>query len=261
MRWRHKTSLDWLRARQSYLTASDIRKLIPFTKTGRKRTVTEEMKLEVLASKLVTLTEDDCVSAGMAARGHILEPYAVKAFSDAYCKEDYVHIDDRIIYREDGSAFPLAFSPDAMTKEAASRLSNLYPWTVSSELEDIKFNILEIKSYSPGKHLALSETMPDEIEERWQIATAMAVCDSLENGRLVMYCPDMKDNIHKLFYIPYSRYDLSKEIYTIRKTHREFIDWCDKWFALTPAMHMYLYCEDDIEKIIEEVEERDRLNP
>ena len=34
MEWKHKCDLGWLTERQKYLTASDIKSLIPFTKTS-----------------------------------------------------------------------------------------------------------------------------------------------------------------------------------------------------------------------------------
>ena len=77
MDWKHKCSLDWLRERQRYLTATDVKSLIPVTKTGRPRKITDMERLKVRASKMVTLTEEDCWSYGAAARGHLLEPYAI----------------------------------------------------------------------------------------------------------------------------------------------------------------------------------------
>ena len=81
MNWEHKCSLEWLLERQKYLTASDIKSLVPVTRTGRPRKVDDEAYFRVLASKLTKLTSEDCWSFGAAARGHILEPYAIDALN------------------------------------------------------------------------------------------------------------------------------------------------------------------------------------
>ena len=56
-KWFHKCSLDWLRARQNYLTATDVKELLPVTKTGRKRTITDE-NYEVYSAKYDELTAE-----------------------------------------------------------------------------------------------------------------------------------------------------------------------------------------------------------
>ena len=177
MEWRHKCSLDWLRERQRYLTASDIRALVPVTKTGRKRNVTKMDMLKVYASKKVQLTERDCWSYGAAARGHLLEPYAVEALNDRLevdGRQSYFHWDDELITL-DGRK--IAFSPDAMN--------------IRQGAAGIPHRIAEVKCYSPERHIETAYKKADEIEERWQIATAMALLDSIRFAYLVLFNPSL----------------------------------------------------------------------
>ena len=74
-RWKHKVDMEWLSCRGDYLTASEAHELIPFTKTGRPRVVTDEMIANhILAKRNAMHLPSDCLSFDSAARGHILEP-------------------------------------------------------------------------------------------------------------------------------------------------------------------------------------------
>ena len=145
-KWFHKCDIDWMEARLNFLTATDVRELVPFTKTGRKRTIGDEQYLKVLSRKLVNVTEDDCMSYGSAARGHILEPYAI----DRYNEEDFGgnqylwHWDDMVIPVNPSIFGSLAFSPDAMDIEPPKDeivVCNIKPTAIG-----------EVKSYSAEKH-------------------------------------------------------------------------------------------------------------
>lgn len=206
MEWKHRCSLDWLRKRQDYLTASDIKSLLPVTKAGRSRKVTEADYLKVKAAKLKELTEEDCWSYGAAARGHILEPYAIDEFNRTFAdSRTFYHWDDVIV--DDGNGKNgIAFSPDGMDVPMGSdpRMAT---------------GIVEVKSYSPERHLVTAYTPKDQIEERWQIAHAMAVLSNIEDAWLLLYNPSMKA---KLYGIHYKRKDLRQEIDTVFKVA---LDW------------------------------------
>lgn len=194
MGWYHKTSIEWMRARQRYLTATDIKALLPVTKTGRNRKITDEDYLKVLANKMVEITEDDCVSTGAMARGHLLEPFAVDALNTLLeGKEFFYHWDDYVYPDED---LIMAFSPDAMN--------------ITVDDKGSPTAIAEIKSYNPERHIVTAFTDKMEIEERWQIAVAMAVEPNVERGYLVLFNPAMK--FRKIYSIRYSREDLKEEI-------------------------------------------------
>ena len=250
-KWFHKCSFDWLKARQNYLTATDVKELLPVTKTGRKRTITDENYLKVLANKMVNLTEDDCVSTGSAARGHILEPYAI----DRYNEEDLgnsawlYHWDDIIVTRPEPDPFSLAFSPDAMEIIPPNQGSIALVVGASA--------IGEVKSYGPERHFVAGHTPKYDLEERWQIATAMAVCDSIKEAYLLFYNPSMKD---QLYIVGYDRRDLASEINTVLDVEQNWLGWIDDLNKL--GKHYTVEGKLDEEQvIIRDIMKREELNP
>ena len=248
MDWKHKCSLDWLRERQKYLTASDIKSLIPLTKTGRPRKIDDIDRLKLLAKKQVELTEDDCWSYGAAARGHLLEPYAIDALNDWFIyrgatKQTFYHWDDELITLPGRD---IAFSPDAMD----------IPQFHGEDAMPTK--IAEVKCYSPDRHIATAFTMKNEIEERWQIATAMALLDTIEEAYLVLFNPSMRKN--RLFIIQYTRKDLESEIETITKVE---LDWMlfKMGGSILPMSTERGNQGLDEADIIDELERAQRMNP
>ena len=249
MDWKHRCGLDWLKSRRNYLTASEIKRLIPLTATGRPRTITDFDRMKIMANKLVTLTEEDCMSYGAAARGHIMEPYAIDSLNamlkDMGVKEYFYWWDDDLVTVEDRS---LAFSPDAMDVK---------------DIDDIKFAtaIAEVKSYSNEKHIAIAYTPKDMIEERWQIAVSMALCPNIDHGYLVLFNPKMM--LERLFLIKYDRDELKKEIDTILSVEADWNEFVNTkmfgrptsgaiWYSKTPS-------EEEIIKL--EMSKQHSLNP
>jgi hypothetical protein len=257
-KWFHKCSLDWLKARQNYLTATDVKELLPVTKTGRKRTITDENYLKILANKMVNLTEDDCVSTGSAARGHILEPYAIDRYNEEYIGSRHwlYHWDDVVITRPNADPFSLAFSPDAMNvimdyeiRRSNKRLFNEFDTAVTT--------IGEVKSYGPERHFVAGHTPKYDLEERWQIATAMAVCDSIEEACLLFYNPSMKD---QLYIVGYNRRDLASEIDTVLDVEQNWLGWIDNLNKL--GKHYTVEGKlDEEQAIIRDIMKREELNP
>lgn len=249
MDWKHKCSLDWLRERQRYLTATDVKSLIPVTKTGRPRKITDMERLKVRASKMVTLTEEDCWSYGAAARGHLLEPYAIDALNDylvdcGATRQMFFHWDDELIHVP-GSV--LAFSPDAMD----------IPQHVSNGATP--HAIAEVKCYSTERHLMTGFTPKSQIEERWQIATAMATLDSIDYAYLVLFDPRLDDD-YRLFVIMYERHDLRDEIDTIYNVAMDWDSFYTLGMPLSPDTSHSLDGLDEAE-IVDELEHAQRLNP
>lgn len=243
MDWKHKCSLDWLRKRQEYLTASDIKLLLPVTKTGRPRKVTEADYLKVKASKLKELTEEDCWSYGAAARGHILEPYAIDEFNRTHADtRTFYHWDDVVI--DDGNG-GIAFSPDGMDVPMGS--SPKYAT-----------GIVEVKSYSPERHLVTAHTPKDQIEERWQIAHAMAVRKNINDAWLLLYNPSMQT---KLYGIHYTRKDLEQEIETVSKVALEWVLFNISGGSLTTPFSLSAGGVRPEADIVRELEEMQNLNP
>lgn len=224
--WRHECSLDWLRARQCFLTASDVHSLLPVTPTGRKRRVDDFTYLKLIASKWKRLTQEDAISVGAAARGHMLEPEAVDAMNSI--TGGFHHWDDLLVY---GNVKNLAYSPDAMTTEMPKpdrREFSLPGWpnekvsTVSAvHCEEFDHKaLLEVKCYSPERHLSVIFTPKEEVEERWQIATAMAVDPRIEDAWLVLHNPDMEKFGDAMFH--WHRVELEDEVSMV-------LDACAAW--------------------------------
>ena len=254
MKWEHKCSLDWLKERQQYLTASEIKALLPVTKTGRPRKVTDMDRLKVLSGKLRELTEEDCMSYGAAARGHLLEPYAVREANKAIRKavlsaggetaEQFYWWDDFLVSDPRRS---IAFSPDALN----------VPMTANIEAPTA---LMEVKSYSPDHHMATAYTDPLEREERWQLATPMALLSQIDHAYLVLFNPSMKAPGERLFLSIYDRDDLAKEIDMILEVEREWDEFLKRGCPL-PTSTVNFSSELTEDEIVAELEQRQRLNP
>lgn len=249
MKWEHKCDLDWLKRRQRFLTASDIKKLLPVTATGRPRKVSDLDKIKVMSNKMVTLTEEDCMSYGAAARGHILEPYAIDALNQilvAIAGEDeqFFWWDDEIV------SVPgrvIAFSPDAMNVPMGS--------------DESPTAIAEVKSYGTEKFLMTAYMPKDQIEERWQIATAMALLDSIDHAYLVLFNPKMK--LRKVFVIGFDRLELEDEIKIILSVEEDWRKFVESGPLTKRSPNGAIYSsrgKSEVE-IMEEIEARQRLNP
>lgn len=258
MNWQHRCSIEWMRARQHFLTASDIKELLPVTATGRTRKVTEENYLKVYARKQLQLTSDDCISTGAAARGHILEPYAIEMFNALKDPADKLyHWDDAVIHNSD--PYPecsntLAFSPDACDIEQGD--SGLICMNVDP------IAIGEIKSYGIEKHFMCGFTNYKDLEERWQIATAMATRPSIERAYIIFYHPGSKE--YNMFWNMYTREDLDEEIDIVKGIESAWIDFLNEMNDpknIAVAQYSVNIGNDSEERIKKEWEARQRLNP
>lgn len=250
MDWKHKCDLTWLRARQEYLTASEIRALVPVTKTGRPRKVTELDYMRVYANKCVSLTEEDCWSYGAAARGHLLEPYAIDelnmALGDDGIMDHLYWWDDKLV---SAGTSKIAFSPDAMDI------------SMDDDVEDASC-IAEVKCYGAERHMVTAYTEKDQIEERWQIATAMALLENISHAYLVLFNPSM--DLDSLYYIKFERFELSDEIDMIRDVEKEWTKFIHKPVPGLPnggVAHRSFATEHDIIKSIEVEQQKGSLNP
>lgn len=260
-KWFHKCDLAWLKARQNFLTTTDVKELLPFTKTGRKRTITDENYIKVLAGKLVNLTEQDCISTGAAARGHILEPYAIERFNkgNVFGSLRLHHWDDTVVARPNPDLYSLAFSPDAVNFEQVNCERNYaLPCIETSEIKEGIETIGEIKSYCPERHLLCAFTPKDELEERWQLATAMAVCDSIEKAYLLFYNPSMED---QLIIVNYDRADLADEIETVLEVEQNWLAWYLGTFGKVLGNYIVYGDLNEEQSIINEIIKREELNP
>jgi hypothetical protein len=254
--WEHKCSLDWLKMRQHYLTASDVKRLLPVTNTGRKRNVGTVDYLKVAASKLRELTEEDCVSYGAAARGHILEPYAIDILNQELSinkvPKNVFWWDDEIIPMHPYVAGSLAFSPDGLDILPADYHEHAASPAVMAE----------VKCYSDEHHLVTAFTPKEKLEERWQIATGMAVCLSIERAYLVLFDPDL-DRWNRCFIIEYEREDLEDEIETVLEIEESWAEFLKDYSAgsIIPPKRLVISASRGAQQIEEEVLSTKRLNP
>lgn len=226
--WRHTCSLAWLQARQRFLTATDVKELLPFTKTGRKRVVDDATYMKVFSRKLCSLSSSDCKSSGAAARGHILEPFAIEMFNRLYEKEELAfHWDDVIITDPKRPAFGLAFSPDGLNVPMDYEIRRTGDPVYSFDQAFPPTRLYEVKSYGVDKHYLCGMADKMDLEEKWQIASAMVVCDTIEKAYLIFFNPSAE---YQMFVHCYSREDLEDEIKTIEQIEKDWIEWVDSTF-------------------------------
>lgn len=117
---------------------------------------------------------------------------------------------------------PLGFSPDAMNVqqqvqiEACVGIENNKLYDAKGiENESMPTEILEIKSYGADRHVTCVFTEKMKHKERYQIATAMLVCPTINYGNLIFYNPSCQEPIHT---VRYSREDLEEEISQVMHT-------------------------------------------
>lgn len=253
MNWSYRVKKEWMVARQCYLTATDIKDLVPVTKTGRPRKISEEDYFKVLSRKHKIITEDDLVSTGWAARGHIMEPVAIDEFNRLTPGTDLLfHWDDKLI--NNGW---LSYSPDALNIPCAANDNvDIATFAVDPVI------LGEVKCYGPEKHNTLGHTHPSELEERWQIATAMVVSSTIEKAYLILFNPSYPDS---MFVHEYTRDDLSDEIEVIKKIHDPWQEFLNNWNSGGFYDATYSYTIGDIsiteDRIYEMWNTRRELNP
>lgn len=213
MYWQHQVSEDWLKARQTALTATDIKKLTvafkKLPKTRDKSTYLHPAFAVVWGEKhsQAALMTDSPTQA--AARGHVLEPYAVEAWNYNHEQKKYYHWDDALIVNEHYD-IPIGFSPDAMSVTQDTTDPKLFIENFDG-LEDL--HIMEVKSYTIQRHyekgINKNKLQGNLLDERLQIAFAMCVMPTIKDARLVLYNPEA---LHPIFSWLYKPEDLEKEI-------------------------------------------------
>lgn len=255
MKWEHECSLQWMKARQRFLCASDVRKLVPFTKTGRPRKITDIDRYKVWSEKNRILTTDDCISTGAAARGHMLEPYAIDEFNDLALSKNWnivLHHWDDVVVHKHGD---LAYSPDAM-----NAMQNVYKDNICNLHHGN--TIGEIKSYSSEKHIEALCTPKMELEERWQIATAMAADEDIKIAYLIFFNPSLL--CRNIGVYKYTIAELQQEIEQVKQVELEWANFVNRISAGQVMSNDCTYCisgltEEDIIKDIDS--KKSNLNP
>lgn len=229
--WDHKVSEAWLRARRRYLTASEIHELLPAYRRAAKAGSPTDPAFVMLAAKKLSLVPDDPWSPSQAAaRGHVMEPYAVSEYNESrFCASQMYHWDDCLIHS--GS---LAFSPDALNVPQVPGTVNLEYDTGRLFSED-RFSvapteILEIKSYAPDQWIKRTLTDRMELDERYQVACAQLVVPEITHMSVMFYCPE----IERFHIVEYRDDDLEEERQTV-----------------AACLSMYLEAKDKLAEILE----------
>ena len=237
-RWQHQVSADWLRARKDVLTATEIKGLVPEMKRLKKKPLKDgeiSPAFAALWSEKHTDSEPDVDSPSSdAARGHILEPYAVETWNKIWSPElTMYHWDDCVIKQNH-----IGFSPDAMDIEQI--VAN--PWLPFSKVNATR--IMEIKSYNPAHHMKCVIKDKMDLDEIWQIAVAFWVLPTLEDAFLAFYCPD---NPIPMKVFQYKREDFKEQIDMITDILKEYLR-TDKECKKIVAYSMYpnLFTEQQI---------------
>jgi hypothetical protein len=226
-RWQHQVSAEWLLARKDVLTATEIKALVPEMKRLEKK----PLKAGEISPAFAALWADKNTSSNIdtdspssdAARGHIMEPYAIESYN-RQSDDTFYHWDDCIIKTDTGCGF----SPDAMNIMQPLGTVELDAWQVSGARK-----IMEIKSYNPQHHMKCILKKPSDHDELWQIASAFYVLPKLEEAELVFYCPDAPISMHV---ISYDREDVKDYLPMIEKVirqYRETAKECEKLVELS----------------------------
>lgn len=211
MDWRHEASPRWMEARRDVITATEVASCVSAYNRATNKQKAGQALLPAFASlwaRKQSSEQPETWSKGPAARGHILEPYAIADWNASQPRQFY-HWDDCII-----KSGGLGWSPDGLSvpqetyepvvKEHNGRLCD-GKIIFNSELPEY---FIEVKSYGPDRIMKSRLTMPEKHEERWQMACAFVVLPSLKEGTILFYSIDTDLS----FYHTYARDDLADEI-------------------------------------------------
>lgn len=239
-RWQHQVSAEWLLARKDVLTATEVKALVPEMKRIEKKPLKPgEISpgfAALWADKNTPSNIDTDSPSSVAARGHVMEPYAVESYN-RLSENQFYHWDDCIIKSITG----LGFSPDAM--DIPQPLD-----AVALEEYDVKDArmIMEIKSYNPQHHMKCILKPHSEHDEIWQIACAFYVLPNLEEAELVFYCPDAPISMHVVHYSRDDVKDYMPIIGKVLKQYRETARQCNDLEQL--AYYKSAFTEQEIWK-------------
>lgn len=218
-RWYHEVSVKWLEARRSVLTATDVAGLMPEYKRYLKAHDPGKISpgFAALWCQKHSTTDLDPSSMGPAARGHIMEPWAIDSWNAQMPGEKYFHWDDCIICNG-----MFGFSPDAMESPQT---------TVDAMLESRDFTterVMEVKCYEPPKHMKSVIMGKMEHDELMQLAMAFVVLPTLEEARLLWFCPGAPISMHTELYTRDDLHDQIRWIMEIADVYVSQSKLCEK---------------------------------
>lgn len=252
--WHHEVDPTWLEARRHVLTATDIVNLLPEYKRWVKAKDPDALPPGFSALWCQKATEgfDEVDSWNAAARGHVMEPYAIEDWN-MQCLPIFEHWDDCIIVRNG-----VGFSPDAMTIPQYQVFPALQVSKDGNMLyrSDKKFEqpspamIMEVKCYEPANHMkALCVKDKLDHKEAWQIATAFYVLPKLMEAKLLWYCPNAPFPMHVE---SYTRVELKDMIDTICKIVELYDKVDNHWEAILKGSDPVMEAHFDEQGIYDE---------
>lgn len=256
-RWTHDVSKDWLAARRTVLTATDIKSLVPEYKRLKKKPLKageiSPAFAAVWAEKTSSMELDTSSPSYAAARGHVMEPYAVKSWNEEIATgQGMYHWDDCIIVRNG-----VGFSPDAMNRAQPGSAPLLMVHPDGSSLIDggstimpSPTEILEVKSYEPRAHMKavlIDDADKTSRDEAMQVATAFYVLPELENANLLFFCPAAKLSMHAVMY---SRKDVKPLVEIVNEIAAMYYRTAEQLSAMAddPTRFKSAFTEDEIWK-------------
>lgn len=249
-RWTYEAGLDWVLARKRYLTATDIVSLLPELKRIKKSGLKESEYGKyspacagIWAEKTADTEPDLFAPSNDAARGHVLEPYALQEFN-RLTKDSIYPWDDMLVVDEERK---FGFSPDGLNVKQPIEYGGVIP---ASSLKDecLVTKMVEVKCYAPKRHTEALLEDRFEHKERYQIAVAMDVLQSIGIGAVIWFNPSARKQI---IVETYKRDDLANEISDVEEIinmYNATAETLEKMFAFSSEL-----TEDGIyQKFIEE---------
>lgn len=243
--WKHDVSEAWLDARRKVLTATDISRLVPELKRCAKNPGKLSPGFAAVWCEKHSETALDTSSVGPAARGHLMEPWAVRAWNDNVAAgERFNHWDDCIIVND-----LVGFSPDAMEYAQLSDHASLRVSPDGKRMENGVFKyetpkrIMEVKCYEPREHMKSILAGKMERKELMQLAVAFRVLPRLEKAVLLFCCPDSP---MELYSEDYTRDDLKAQLDLVDKVVEKYVETSIECVKLVPKSMSAGFSEEDV---------------
>ena len=248
-RWYHEVSAEWLKARQTVLTATDVAGLLPeykrYLKAGSPDIPTPGFS--ALWCKKHSDMYLDTASTEAAARGHIMEPYAVESWN-MQASPSFHHWDDCIICNK-----TFGFSPDAMV---IPQMTNDVRLEVTSDGKfivadnnmhyDTPDEVMEIKCYAPDQHMKAIVEDRMEHKELMQLAMAFVVLPNLEAIRILWFCPGAPISMFTEKYTCDDLHDQIRWIMEIAEVYKACDDYWIQKIVNEPSSLVAKVTEDEV---------------
>ena len=235
MQWINSSNREWLETRKCYLSNSDVKDLLAVAPNGRKRMASTRKKaaLRIWGEKQTPVSEENVISKGIMARGHIMEPYAIDAFNRSISLNNLPfalplhHWDDKLIIEPTQRLS--SFSPDALCVPMPPGND------VVAELSADCAFMGEIKSYDGPHHYEAAFADAMKLDERWQVAMAMYCHPHIEAGCLILFNPAVQN---PLFIQTYFRSFMDDELKAIQEAIDFYYDYADELERTAQALRL-----------------------